>query len=237
MHFTSALSSIVVERLFDMVTVVVLLAALLLGLSLPPVFKAGGAAMGAVALAGIVILAIAARYPDGALRLAGRVMSIVPGLTAERVVAWLSPFASGLAAVTDLRVFGVGMGLSLIAWLSSSVTGWVLMLAFWPRMPLIMGVLATTAAGLGISVPSAPSAVGPFEAAIYAALTAVGLDANVTTSYAFVMHGVGFVMTCLVGALGLIREGVSFSEVAHAAQSLREQQIEDVSPEPGTSLT
>ena len=223
MHFTSALSSIIVERLLDMVSVVALLGGLLFGLDLPPALKAGGAAMGGIALAGIVILAITARNPDGILRVAERLADAIPGLTGERVTGWLGPFAHGLAGVTDLRVFVVGLGLSLFGWLFSGFMVWVLMLAFWSRVPVSMGLLAVVAAGLGVSIPSAPSGIGPYQAAVYVALTAVGFDPDVSTSFAFVMHAMGFVMTSLLGALGLVREGVSFREVARAAQGLREQ--------------
>ncbi len=224
MHFSSALSSIVVERLFDMVSVVVLFGIVLIGLDLPGWAASAGAGMGAMAVAGILILAYAARRPAKALRLGSKILSFIPGVTAEKASAFLQPFVEGLGGVSSLRTFTAGMGLSIFAWLASGVNAWTLMLAFWrpSEVPLIMGQLAVAAAGLGIAVPAAPSGVGPFHAAVIGVLTAVGYNADVSRGYAFVLHAMNVVVTALFGGLGLMREGISFGEVARAAQSLRE---------------
>jgi uncharacterized protein (TIRG00374 family) len=225
MYFSSALSSIVVERLFDMVSVVVLFGIVLIGLDLPGWATGAGTGMGIIAVVGILILAFAARYPEGALRLGARLLSLIPGITVERASAFLQPFVEGLGGVSSLRTFAAGMGLSIFAWLVSGFNAWVLMLAFWrsSEVPLVMGQLAVAAAGLGIAVPAAPSGVGPFHAAVIGVLTAVGYNADVSRSYAFVLHAMNVVVTALFGGLGLMREGVSFGEVARVAQSLREQ--------------
>src|SRR5688572_22776351 len=78
MHFTSALSSIIIERLFDMVAVVIMIGMILLVLPLPPVVTNFGALMGAGALIGIIILALAARHPEPALNLGSRIIGVLP---------------------------------------------------------------------------------------------------------------------------------------------------------------
>jgi uncharacterized protein (TIRG00374 family) len=224
MHFTSALSSIVVERLFDMVSVVVMLGMVFVLLeNLPGWTTTAGAVMGGIALAGIVGLAFAARQPDGALTLAARLLAILPRISREQASRFLRPFVDGLAGVSDWRVFAGGMLLSLLAWLASALAGWVLMLAFWPDPSPVAAILAVAAAGLGIAVPAAPSGVGPFEAAVIAALIAIGYNADLSRSFALALHAANFVMTSGIGLLGLMREGMSFSEVARAAESVGEK--------------
>jgi glycosyltransferase 2 family protein len=219
MHFTSALSSIVIERLFDMVAVVVMIGMILLVLPLPPVVTQFGALMGVGAMFGIIVLAFAARYPEPALNLGSRIIAVLPRISQPQAEHFLRPFVEGLAGVSDLRVFATGLFLSLLAWLASGFAAWVLMFAFWPDQPLIMGMVAVAAAGLGIALPAAPSGVGPFEAAVIAAFTSLGLDANLSGTYALTLHGVNFVMTSVLGLIGLLREGTSFGEVARAAES------------------
>jgi uncharacterized protein (TIRG00374 family) len=225
MHFTSALSSIVVERLFDMVSVLVLVGIVLLGLDLPAWATGGGVAMGGGAIVGIIVLAYAARRPEGALRLGARLMALLPGFTEERARTFLQPFVKGLGGVSNARTFALGMALSVFAWLASGLVGWVLMLAFWKNVPLIMGQLSIAAAGLGIAVPAAPSGVGPFEAAVIGVLTTAGYDADVSRGYAFVLHALNILVTSVIGIIALMREDLSFREVALAAQSLREAPI------------
>lgn len=221
MHFTSALSSIVVERLFDMVSVVVLFGIVLIGLELPDWATGAGGAMGIGAVIGIIVLAYAAQRPDGAIRLGRRILAWIPGFNEERAAKFLAPFIEGLGGVSDWRTFALGLGLSILAWLGSGFAGWLLMLAFWERAPLVMGQLAIAAAGLGIAVPAAPSGMGPFELAVIGVFDAVGYDADVSRSYAFMLHAANFTVTSLIGVIGLVREGVSFGEVARAAQGVR----------------
>lgn len=230
MHFTSALSSIVIERLFDMVSVVLLIIMVLLVLPLPVWATTAGAVMGSGALVGIVVLAIAARRPDWALDIGSRVLALLPRLNRDEARAFLQPFVEGLGGVSNLRTFVLGLVTSFVAWLASGAAAWLLMLAFWPVVPLIAGQLAVAAAGLGISIPAAPSGVGPFEAAVIGALTAAGYDANISRSFAFALHAVNIAVTSLFGLLGLAREGVSFSQVAREAQALRHHSPDEGAP-------
>ncbi len=230
MRFTSALSSIVVERLFDMISVVVLIGITLMSLNLPTWATSAGAMMGVGAGIGIAVLALAARYPHGSLQIGARVLALLPRMDEARALAFLRPFVEGLGAVSNLRTFAAGLSLSVAAWLLSGITGWALMLALWPHMPVMMGMLAIAAAGLGVAIPAAPAGVGPFEAAVIGVLTASGYDADISRSYAIGIHFITFTTTSLLGALGLLREGMSFSEVARAAEALSGQHT--VGPAP-----
>lgn len=220
MQFASALSSIVVERLFDVIALAILIGIVLLGIDeLPAWASSAGLAMGIGAFLAVGILAITVRYPDGALSFGTRVLSLVPGIGDEKAKSLLETFVDGLSGVASLRVFALGLFYSVIAWLGSGVLGWVMMLAFWDNVPLIDGMASVAAAGLGIAVPGAPSGIGPFHAAIYAFMTSIGYDPNTTRSFAIMMHGFSFLATSAVGAIGLIREGMSFGQVLAAAES------------------
>jgi len=222
MHFTSALSSIIVERLFDMAALAGLVGGLLLALPLPGWATAAGAFMGAAAGVGIAILAVAAHRPDFILRLGGRILGLIPRFSGGRGQEILRPYVDGLAALRSWRVFFAGIGLSIAAWIISCLGGWVLMLAFWGQPPLRDGFLVTAAAGLGISVPGAPSGIGPFEAAVTEALAYVSYNRETALGYAFVLHAAGIAVTSLLGAVGLLREGVSFQEALRGAGEQRE---------------
>jgi uncharacterized protein (TIRG00374 family) len=222
MRFTSALSTIVVERLFDMVCVAGLLGLSLLILPLPRWAITAGIAMGGSALLGMIALALTARYPDPALSVGSRLLSLAPGLDAEKSRELLQPFIEGLGGVSDPRTFGMGLGVSAIAWLVSGGAAWLLLLAFWSDARLIEGMLAVAAAGLGVTIPAAPSGVGPFEAAVIGVLGIVGRDLDVSRSYAFTLHALNFLVTSAFGLLGLMREGVTFRQVAQEARTLRD---------------
>lgn len=234
LHFTSAMSSIVVERLFDMIAIVVMFGVILLGLDLPEWATSAGILMGIGATTGLAILAIAAQRPDFALETGASILSVIPKVSKEQVHSFLEPFVDGLGGVSDWRTFSLGMLLSLVAWFLSGFVGWVLLLAFFGATPIVIGLLAIAAAGLGIAVPAAPSGLGAFHAAVIGVLTAVDYPADAARSYAFALHGLNFGMTTLLGIIGLLREGVSFGEVRDAALAVQRSEVE-TPPETATT--
>lgn len=232
LHFSSAMSSIVVERLFDMIAIVVMFGVILIGLDLPTWATSAGATMGVGATVGLVALAIAAQRPEFALSLGSRIIAIVPRISEEQAYKFLEPFVDGLGGVSNWRTFGLGLFLSLLAWFMSGFVGWVLLVAFFGESPIVMGMLAIAAAGLGIAVPAAPSGLGAFHAAVIGALTAADYPGDAARSYAFVLHGLNFSMTTVLGIIGLLREGVSFGEVREAAMAAQTQAPEATSDDP-----
>jgi uncharacterized protein (TIRG00374 family) len=229
MSFASAFSSIVVERLFDMVSVVVMLGIALIGLDLPGWARSAGIVMGLGAAGGIVFLALAARHQEWALEFSSKLLSMLPRVSEEAGRAIIKPFIDGLGGVSDWRIFIGGLGLSIVAWLVSALTTWAVLLAFWPGTTFIKGVLVVATAGLGFSIPSAPSGVGPYEAAVIATMTALGYEANASRSFAVAIHLIAFLVTSLLGIIGLIREGVSIRDLTSEANALKTQ----LSPEAG----
>lgn len=229
MHFTSALSSIIVERLFDMISVVVMIAIVLVALELPEVITAFGALMGVIAVVGIAVLALAARYPDRTLQVGARLLALLPRIDYARAFTFLKPFAEGLSAVSNLQTFVLGMLLSVIAWLFSAFSSWLMMLAFWNSVPLMYGVAVVAAAGLGVALPAAPAGVGPFEAAVIVVLTALNLDQDTSRSYAIAVHFLTILGTSALGVIGLMREGMTFGEVARAAQQIEAEHAQETS--------
>jgi len=221
MSFGAALSSVVVERLFDMVAVVMLVGIAIVSQPLPDWAKQAGAVMGVGALGALVALAVAARNPQGALTLGSQLIGWVPRMGSERARALLAPFVEGLGGVRDWRTFAGGFGMTLVAWVASIAAMWIMMMVFWDSVPLKDAVLALSAAGLGVTVPSAPSSVGPYEAAVIAVLTAIQYDRATTQAFAVVAHAAIFVVTSALGLIGLLREGVSFGQIAREAQDVR----------------
>ncbi len=220
--FTSALSSIVVERLFDLISVVILLGVALIALPLPDWATTGGIGVGLGSVAGVIVVALAARYPEPALKVGTWTLALIPGISRERANAFLAPFVDGLGAVSDWRNFAIGFGMSLACWAVSGLSTWLLMLAFWPAIPIPVAAFVLGAAGLGVAVPAAPASVGPFQAAVIGALVAVGYDLSTSQSFSIALWLSTLVVTCLLGIGGLLREGVSFGQVARQAQQLSE---------------
>jgi len=73
------------------------------------------------------------------------------------------------------------------------------------------GVFTDAVLALGIAIPSAPAALGTFEAAMVGALTILGIDQTTGLAYAITLHFTQIVITGVLGFVGLMRQGRSIS--------------------------
>lgn len=193
--------TVVLERLYDIVAILVVFFAAEPWLPHVGWFRA--AALAALLLAALIIAAatVLAVYGDRPLRLLLRPLrrlSLVSGERLERTVAELTHGLSGL------RHPGLALEAfvwTIAAWLLTALCAYFVSLAFHLHLPFACGVLVAVAVGLGMILPSAPAAVGVFEAAALIALGTYGIPHSSALPYAVVLHLVNFVPFVVIGAL------------------------------------
>lgn len=212
----TAATSIVVERLLDTVMVVVLLA---IGLSrLPDAVPAAtqlAALFGVAAVAAFVILILFARYPRFVHRLLETLEARVGFLRRLSLRRLADNVLDGLQPLTDWRRAAHAMGWTVIAWMVSLTTFYLLELAFNVTTVdrLLMSVMSVTLASFSIAIPVSVAAIGPFESAVRLAGETLHLDPVLATSLGFVFHGVSILAYAILGTLGLLVLGVSLGDV------------------------
>jgi uncharacterized protein (TIRG00374 family) len=224
-HLTAwqALSSIVVERIVDLVMAVALLFAflpLVAGLD-----WARGAVVTAVGLgaAAVIALVVVTRNGERLARLAAGLLRRLPRqpLSPERWQARIESFIAGLAVLRDPRRALQAAFWSGLAWAAACFGAWSILRAFVPDATATMGFVTLTLLALGAAVPSAPGSAGVFELVIVQTLTAVfGVDRNLALSYALVLHAASILLVAVMGSLALSREGETLADLAKAARAM-----------------
>ena len=204
-RFGGPLATLVVERIFDGLCLLLLMFAAILVLpsgeiygDLTPALKlvAQMLIFGVpVAFVGIcIVLALAANSPGLLMRLAVRMLSWAPVKIASMMEKVLSSFLEGLWVLTDLKRVSFGFLLSFPVWLSEAIMYTILAHAFgldefFTNTQLWALILLVTAvANLATSIPSSPGAVGPFEFLGKSALVVFGLDSNLAIVYIGAVH-------------------------------------------------
>ncbi len=210
----AALSTVVVERVLDMLMVVALLAGVApfvsgVGSALSAGLVAGAAAVAAVA----VLLALAFR-PDWGKGIVRWVLDRVPGLDTERWMQRLDGLFDGLAPLRSGRRALALLGWSVVVWACSVANYWAVVRAFLPRPPALAAPFLVGVAGMGMALPSSPGAMGVFHAvARYGLTVPFGVQADRAVTIAFGLHTFQYVLGCLMGLVGLARESLSLSWV------------------------
>lgn len=179
-----SLASIVLEKVFDVATLLTLLVLVALASPLPPWAAAGSASAGVGLLVLCTLVALAPRIQQLSGKLEGRWPWL--GGTVSR---WLQEFAEGLGGQIRWTSSLVAIvGWSLVAWGSGMVTLWLGLGAVGILAPLWLAGLILVITNLGMAVPSAPGYVGVYHYLVALCLSAYGIDAERSTAAALVLH-------------------------------------------------
>ncbi len=191
--------TVVIERLYDLVTI--LLIFFVAEPWLAHVSWFGAAALAAVVLALLIVAAVVvlAFYGDRFLRLLLwplRRFSAFSGAGLDRTVEELRHGLSGLRHGTvALEAFLW----TVAAWMFSALCAYFVTVAFHLHLPFACGVLVVVVVGLSMILPSPPGAIGVFEGAALIALKAYGVPHSQALPYALVLHAVNLVPYIVVG--------------------------------------
>ena len=206
------LSTIVIERAFDLVMAAILLLSTL-PLALGQDWMRPVATVTLVVVIGmLVVLFLMARYRERVHQISIR-LGQRWGLVQKYIIPQVDALLEGLQALTSPRRF-----LLVLFWVVLNWTNWVLIyyvgiLAIAPHAPLWWAMFADSVLALGVAIPSAPAALGVYEASMVAALSLLGVAYTSALAYAFLMHFIQFVITAIFGFWGLAREGKSLTNL------------------------
>jgi glycosyltransferase 2 family protein len=253
---TATLATILVERIFDGLTMVGFAAAVVLivtalepgMLSTGPGHKLGtmltqqSTLIGVVAIGLLVVLlafvAIASsrQRAESAVRLGLR---FLPGRLHERVEKLASSFIDGLGALRSPSGMASVFVLSIAAWLLEAsmyyvlgTWGFSLKTADGTFLPFYAYVLATSFANLSTLIPQAPGFVGVFDAIAKIVLAgAFGVEGTKAISYVLVLHAALLLPITLLGFVYLWRESLSWRDLTglektRAAASVQAHELE-----------
>lgn len=223
--FWEAISSIFIERILDLIFAAGLLLALL-----PFVVGAAREATVAVSTIALVLLVLVilywmARNPDRVEAWFNWLVKRLPWLGRFGGQA-LSSGLQGLSVLTDPFLFFSAVGWAFVNWLVALLQYYVLLRAFFPQGEWLWSSFTLAVAALGIAAPSSPAAVGVFEAAVVGALSILGQDVSSALAMAFTAHLIQIIITGVLGAIALAKDGQSLSDLYRKVGSLRRRNPE-----------
>lgn len=213
----SALVTIIVERLFDGLTMMTLIVAASFLLHFGDETLAIRVRLiSALFIAAIVALAVLAGMPHRVERLANFFIRRLPEGLQSRALQLTHSFLEGLSVLRSPRDSFVVYASSLLAWLCETGMYAVLALGFGMSLPFAVYLLAASFANLVTIAPSTPGYVGVFDAPIVYVLTTFGIELNLATSYTIVLHTALILPVTLLGFYYAGRAGMSLMQMTRA---------------------
>lgn len=226
---SAAFASIVLERLVDAITVLLLFALYLYVLPTPEAqtrgpliaaLKVAGAGAGAFALVILGVLLAWHRHSGSAMRLADRLLRPFPARFAGALSRGVRAFGEGLAVLkASPSHLAAILGQSMVVWLLLALGVYWNNRAFGLQLPFHSAFLILAFLTVGVSIPT-PGTVGGFHAFYRAALTqAYGVDNDVAAAAGIASHALSNLPVLVVGLIFLGREGLTVGKVAKMSEA------------------
>jgi uncharacterized protein (TIRG00374 family) len=224
MTLARGFSTMVVERILDMMFIVALLPFTLTEVvSLPPWIQDGARASGFIALVAIGVLIIAANQRALAARLGTAVLNRISFLNTEQWIGRINELLDGLNSLTRLKD-GLILGLlSILVWIPILFAYQAGIRAVGGQVSLLAASFVVCAAALSIAIPSSPGQIGVFHLGVTAALLALGQPESVAAGFALVYHALNLIGMILLGLIGLTRVGTTFRSVIQTTQQFMQR--------------
>jgi uncharacterized protein (TIRG00374 family) len=234
--WSAGFATIILERLIDLITVLVLFALYLFILP-PPAAQVAGPAMDlgkwfGIAGAGVSLgaLAFLLALHANAERVVGtieRLLARAPRWLAEPLGRMLHSFSAGLAVLRGPVAHLAKIGLqSLAVWLLIAVGFHLNHVAFRIDLPFHATFLLIAFLVVGVAIPT-PGMVGGFHAFYLLALSEVyGVDRATAAAAGIAAHALSNLPVLVFGLALLGREGLSLGRVAEVARD--EQKLQEV---------
>ena len=239
---SSALGSVAVERVFDGLTLVAVVAVAAPWLLLMGVFSDGAGvsqstaivlavAVGAVFGGFLLFFTLLAAWP-GFASLIERFLILLPAKLQAPALRFFRSFVSALGILSSPRKHLMLVLLSLPVWLGEGSVYFLVSYSFdigsyYDSMLAYVLVIAllTATSNLATGIPSAVGGIGPFEVVAQQTLIALGVGATVAGAYSVFVHLVALWLPVNIAGLAII-------VVILAKQSLTLKQLIGAPPEP-----
>jgi uncharacterized protein (TIRG00374 family) len=216
---TASVASLAVDRVFDAVTLMLLLVTAMLAPDFPsdvaiagqPI-KRGAFLFAAAALALFVGLYVIVAFPEWLVRLYAAVVGRIAPRFVERGSTIIHAFSEGLGVLRSPRRFVAVFAWAIAHWLVNALAFWIGFKAVGIHVPFSAGNFLQGIIAIGVALPSSPGFFGFFEAAARVGLQVYGVPGKQAVSWAIGYHILSFIPITLIGLFYFARLGLHFSD-------------------------
>jgi hypothetical protein len=199
-------ASLVIDRLFDGFTVMLLLLFTLFTLRMPhglaeaeTVLRTGGVVT-FVLYAGVIgFLVLLKRQTMRTLAWTGVLLKPFPQRMTERVIPLLGSFISGIRMSSNGGHILAVLVSSLFVWLFCIIPVDLVLKGFGVNLPITASMFILVLLVFAVMVPASPGFIGTYHYACFKGLSAFGIADSTSVSIALVLHGTAFFPVIIAG--------------------------------------
>jgi uncharacterized protein (TIRG00374 family) len=227
---TASLATIIVERIFDGVVMLLFVFVALPFANIEQDWLRTLIVLGSLAFfSALLVFFVMALNPERARRIYGYVIArLIPKRFQARILHFADHFMEGLASLRHPRDLFMTFLASVFIWVTETTKYWFVMHAFNFQVSFFVLMLMTAVVNLATTLPTAPGYIGTFDGPGIKILEAFGVEKNLATGYTLVLHAALWLPITLLGFFYLARQGLSWRSFSEANQVVTtEKQLEE----------
>jgi uncharacterized protein (TIRG00374 family) len=210
---SSALGTILIERVLDGFTVLAIAVIVLLLTDLPPWMIRSSVIFFLLALGMFCFIIFLILRRDEALKLINKILSKLPGKFAHKIDELIHHFIDGFQIVTNIKFLLYLFFLSALIWLVDVLAIYMLLKAFGFNLPVMASFVVMIILIVGIAIPTAPGYIGNWHAACWLGLSLFDVAKTEALSFAVVYHFLSMVIVVVLGVAFLPFNKFSISDM------------------------
>ncbi len=223
---STSIASLAVDRLFDMMVLLLLAVAAFLDPAFPRGARIAGQSLGSLAQGSIVIVVLLvlalyslAFFPTQLVKAYELFARRISPALETRGKAVLINFSEGLSVLRSPRRFLAVLAWTVLHWLVNALAFWLGFKAVGMNLPFSAALFLQTLIAIGVALPSAPGFFGVFEKLANVGLAIYGVGADRATSWAIGYHILSFIPITVIGVYYFARLGLHFKEIETARKT------------------
>jgi uncharacterized protein (TIRG00374 family) len=230
---SSSFGTIVIERLFDTFSILLLFAFVMLFIDFPRewasigrALRTGGLVLFLLFLASIALIIVLKGKTNTFLSIADKVLFFLPKKLRHELVVMLDGFSKGLVLVKGLSKLIAVIFYSLVLWGLYVVQIYVLGLSMGISLPFMAPFFILVLLCFSVIIPSAPGYIGTFHVACQYGLIFYGFSRGTALSMAIILHAAGFIPTVVLGLLLFLLYHIPLRSISEGKLSLSGEDLE-----------
>jgi hypothetical protein len=210
---SSALGTIIVERVLDSLAVLAITVAVLILQDLPSWMIKSGIIFFIVTLLMMACMIGLIWRRNAAVKMIDRLFSLLPAKLADRANAAIHHFIDGFEVIKDVKTLLYLLFLSAAVWLVDVAAIHTLLLAFGFNLPILAAFVVMVILIAGIAIPAAPGFIGNWHFACIIGLSLFGVAKPEAFSFALVYHFLAMAVVIVLGVIFLPFNKFSISDM------------------------
>ena len=226
--FSATMGSVVIERVIDVITLMIVFGICLLLFPFPAWIQSGSLLILLIIIISMLIWYYMVHHTASALALFEKLTRRLPPSKSKRLNEMLGSFINGMSMIRSWKSYLIILLYSMLTWFTYMVSFYLMFhaldLAGINQLNFLHATVSMVFASFAIMIPAAPGYVGTFHEMTKQSLMLFGVERELALTFAIIIHGYNYIVFTGIGLYYFIKNNLNFKEAMQPLTSDNHQQ-------------